>query len=121
VAFADLERSIVPGFLGRSLETRADYCLKFDDGPVLIGVSLSRIPAAGTFGRDRAHHSRPGPQTHGTPDDAALVFQCFEGIELLHIHTPAGSRALVLRLEPLHRQILALLGALYETLYFSSS
>src|SRR5260370_34282109 len=37
------------------------------------------------------------------------VFQCFEGIELLHIQTPTTSRDLVLRLQPLHRLILQLI------------
>ena len=45
------------------------------------------------------------------------VFQCFEGIELLHIQTTATSFVLVLRLQPVHRLILQLLGPLYEKLY----
>jgi transposase len=45
------------------------------------------------------------------------VFQCFEGIELLHVHTSATSRVLVLRLQPIHRLILQLLGPLYENIY----
>jgi transposase len=49
------------------------------------------------------------------------VFQCFEGIELLHIHTFSTSRTLVLRLQPVHQRILALLGPLYEKWYLSSS
>lgn len=49
------------------------------------------------------------------------VFQCFEGIELLHIHTPFTSRTLVLRLQPVHQLILALLGPRYEQFYLSSS
>jgi hypothetical protein len=49
------------------------------------------------------------------------VFQCFEGIELLHIHTPFTSRTLVLRLQPLHQLILSLLGPAYEKFYLSSS
>ena len=50
------------------------------------------------------------------------VFQCFEGIELLHIrHGPdALTTSLVLRLTPLHQQILALLGPTYEQFYTSS-
>src|SRR5262249_7822147 len=52
------------------------------------------------------------------------VFQCFEGIEgieLLHIrHGPdALTTSLVLRLTPLHQQILALLGPTYEHFYES--
>jgi transposase len=51
------------------------------------------------------------------------VFQCFEGIELLHIrHGPAStSTSLILRLMPLHQRILALLGPTYEQLYESSN
>lgn len=45
------------------------------------------------------------------------IFQCFEGIELLHVQTPTTSVTLVLRLEALHRLILALLGPLYEKIY----
>src|SRR5256712_9965293 len=45
------------------------------------------------------------------------VFQCFEGIELLHVHTAATSLVLVLRLQPVHRLILTLLGPLYEKIY----
>jgi len=49
------------------------------------------------------------------------VFQCFEGIELLHIHAFSPSRTLVLRLQPAHQLILSLLGPLYEKWYRSSS
>jgi transposase len=45
------------------------------------------------------------------------VFQCFEGIELLHVSTAASSFILVLRLQPVHRLILQLLGPLYEKIY----
>jgi len=48
------------------------------------------------------------------------VFQCFEGIELLHIRTTTTSRILVLRLQPLHQLILQLLGPLYEKFYLLS-
>ncbi len=45
------------------------------------------------------------------------VFQCFEGIELLHVQTASCSLSLVLRLQPVHRLILHLLGPLYEKIY----
>ena len=45
------------------------------------------------------------------------VFQGFEGIELLHIHTAERTTTLILRLQPLHEQILALLGPPYQRLY----
>ncbi len=48
------------------------------------------------------------------------VFQCFEGIELLHVQTAATSLILVLRLHPVHRLILQLLGPLYEHIYTPS-
>ncbi len=48
------------------------------------------------------------------------VFQCFEGIELLHVHTSTTSLTIVLRLESVHRLILALLGPLYEKIYIPS-
>lgn len=54
------------------------------------------------------------PTTHPT---MRWVFQCFEGIELLHVQTPATSRVLVLRLQPVHRLILHLFGPLYEKIY----
>jgi transposase len=52
------------------------------------------------------------------------VFQCFEGIELLHIRHGPDERtttSLILRLMPLHQQILTLLGPTYEQFYESSN
>jgi transposase len=48
------------------------------------------------------------------------VFQCFEGIELLHVQTSTPSLTIVLRLEAVHRLILALLGPLYEKISIPS-
>lgn len=48
------------------------------------------------------------------------IFQCFEGIELLHISRGSLTQSLVLRLQPLHRQILSLLGPPYLQFYFFS-
>ena len=48
------------------------------------------------------------------------VFQCFEGIELLHVQTATTSLTIVLRLESVHRLILTLLGPLYEKIYIPS-
>jgi len=45
------------------------------------------------------------------------IFQCFEGIELLHICSTVGTQSLVLRLLPMHRLVLALLGPSYEKIY----
>jgi hypothetical protein len=50
------------------------------------------------------------------------VFQCFEGVDLLHIrHGPGPDVALVLRLQPLHQQVLTLLGPAYEQFYQSTN
>jgi transposase len=48
------------------------------------------------------------------------IFQCFEGIELLHVQTARTSLVLVLRLQPVHQLILSLLGPLYEKIYHPS-
>jgi transposase len=48
------------------------------------------------------------------------VFQCFEGIELLHVQIATTLLTIVLRLESIHRRILALLGSLYEKIYIPS-
>jgi transposase len=50
------------------------------------------------------------------------IFQCFEGVDLLHIrHGPGPAVALVLGLQPVHQQVLALLGPSYEELYKSTN
>jgi transposase len=50
------------------------------------------------------------------------VFQCFEGIDLLHVrHGPDPAVALVLRLQPLHQQVLTLLGPTYKEFYKSTN
>jgi transposase len=50
------------------------------------------------------------------------VFQCFEGVDVLHIrHGPGPQIALVLRLQPVHHQVLALLGPGYEEFYKSTN
>lgn len=48
------------------------------------------------------------------------VFLCFEGTELLPLHA-FSSRTLVLRLQPVPRPTLSLLGALAEKRHLSSS
>jgi transposase len=49
------------------------------------------------------------------------IFQCFEGIELLHVRSASDTQSLVLRLQPMHRLVLALLGPPYEHIYKISS
>jgi transposase len=48
------------------------------------------------------------------------VFQCFEGIELLHIRFGSTWQTRILRLQPLHHKILRLLGPPYLQFYFLS-
>jgi transposase len=49
------------------------------------------------------------------------VFQCFEGVDLLRIrHGPDPALAVVLRLQPLHQQVLALLGPTCQEFYKST-
>ena len=48
------------------------------------------------------------------------VFQCFEGIDLLHIRVGSGFQTRVLGLQALHQQILRLLGPEYSQFYFFS-
>jgi len=49
------------------------------------------------------------------------IFQCFEGIELLHIHSASGTQSLILRLLPMHRLVLFMLGLPREKIYKISS
>ena len=48
------------------------------------------------------------------------IFQCFEGIDLLHIRLGSSFQTQILGLQPLHQQILRLLGSAYCQLYFFS-
>ena len=48
------------------------------------------------------------------------IFQCFEGIDLLHIRMGSHWHTQVLGLQALHRQVLRLLGPVYSQFYFFS-
>jgi transposase len=49
------------------------------------------------------------------------LFQCFEGIDLLHLRASDGTVSTqVLRVSALHRQVLLLLGPAYENRYLLS-
>ena len=48
------------------------------------------------------------------------IFQCFEGIDLLHIYVGESVQTQILGLQPLHQRILRLLGSTYCQLYFFS-
>jgi hypothetical protein len=59
------------------------------------------------------------PTSHPT---MRWIFQFFEGVDLLHIrHGPTPAGALALRLQPVHQQVLALLGPTYEDFYKSAN
>jgi hypothetical protein len=62
---------------------------------------------------DQVHKPTARPTTR-------WVFQCFEGIELLHVQHEAALLIIMLRLQPVHRLILALLDPLYEQIYHPS-
>jgi transposase len=49
------------------------------------------------------------------------IFQCFEGIELLHIRAEDHTETLVLGVQALHEQVLALLGPPYQQIYKRSN
>ncbi len=48
------------------------------------------------------------------------IFQCFEGIDLLHIRMGSHWHTQVLGLQALHQQVLRLLGPVYSQFYFFS-
>ena len=86
----------------------------------LLVYRLGQVRLRTRLDETRAVHSRSSPQADSPSYYAALVFQCFEGIELLHVQTAKISRILVLRLQPLHRLILQHLGPPNEKFYFLS-
>ncbi len=47
------------------------------------------------------------------------IFQCFEGIDLLHIRIGSRWQSQILGLQAFHRQVLRLLGPAYSQFYFS--
>ncbi len=49
------------------------------------------------------------------------IFQCFEGIDLLHIRIGSSFQTQVLGLQALHRQVLRLLGPPYSHFYVFSA
>lgn len=74
--------------------------------------------------RQRLQESRQTiPNQVNKPTDRPTmrwVFQCFEGIELLHIRVGSTFQTRILRLQPLHQKILGLLGTAYQQFYFLS-
>ena len=48
------------------------------------------------------------------------IFQCFEGIDLLHIRIGSRWQTQILGLQPLHQRVLRLLGPAFCQIYFFS-
>ena len=116
-----LERSVVSGLFRVPQKARAHRRAGLDHGAL-----------RGTVYRLAEHRLRTRlAQTEQTLPDQLnrptarptmrWIFQCFEGIELLHIHSALGTQSLILRLQPMHRLVLALLGPPYEKIYKTSS
>jgi transposase len=73
--------------------------------------------------RRLAHASQTVPNQLNKPTDRPTmrwIFQCFEGIDLLSIRVGSSFQTQILGLQPLHQQILRLLGSAYCQLYFFS-
>src|SRR2546425_5880768 len=73
--------------------------------------------------RQLASTSQTVPNQINKPTDRPTmrwIFQCFEGIDLLHIRVGLREHLQVLGLQPLHQQILRLLGSTYCQFYFFS-
>jgi transposase len=72
-----------------------------------------RLAATGQTVRDQVRKPTARPALR-------WLFQCFEGIDLLHISAPDGSRATeILRLDALHWRVLHLLGPTHENGYLA--
>lgn len=73
--------------------------------------------------RQLASTSQTVPNQVNKPTDRPTmrwIFQCFEGIDLLHIRVGLREHLQVLGLQPLHQKILRLLGSAYCQFYFFS-
>ena len=73
--------------------------------------------------RQLASTSQTVPNQITQPTDRPTmrwIFQCFEGIDLLHIRVGLREHLQVLGLQPLHQKILRLLGSAYCQFYFFS-
>ena len=73
--------------------------------------------------RQLASTSQTVPNQINKPTDRPTmrwIFQCFEGIDLLHIRVGLREHLQVLGLQPLHQKILRLLGSAYCQFYFFS-
>ena len=83
---------------------------------MFVGLSLAEYRLRTRLAE--THHTVPDQLVKPTARPTMRwVFQCFEGIELLHVQTTTTSLTLVLRLQSVHRLILVLLGPLYEKIY----
>jgi transposase len=73
--------------------------------------------------RQLACTSQTVPNQVNKPTDRPTmrwIFQCFERIDLLHIRLGAHWQTQILGLQPLHQQVLRLLGPTFCQFYFFS-
>ena len=70
-------------------------------------------------------HNQTVPNQKGKPYQKPTmrwVFQCFEGIEVLHINQGQEETLYItLNIKPLHQQILKLLGPIFQKIYLDTS
>jgi transposase len=86
-------------------------------------VATFTLQAEHVLRRQLTAASQTVPNQVNKPTDRPTmrwIFQCFEGIDLLHIHLEARWQTQILGLQPLHQRILRLLGSAYCQCYFLS-
>ena len=89
---------------------------------MVLCLLVSRL-AEQLLRRQLASTSQTVPNQINKPTDRPTmrwIFQCFEGIDLLHIRVGLREHLQVLGLQPLHQKILRLLGSAYCQFYFFS-
>jgi hypothetical protein len=92
---------------------------------VSVGEGQTPMWPSTGYASDSQPRDRPSPARSSsqlTARRCAGCSGCFEGLDLLHIrHGPEPALALVLRVQPIHQQVLALLGPSYEAFYKSTN
>jgi transposase len=116
-------------FLKDPLFRASSVCVKKPERIVALGLIMVRCFLLYRLAEHRlrtrlAHTAQTLPDQLNRPTARPTrrwIFQCFEGIELLHIHSALGTQSLGLRLKPMPHLVLALLGPPYEKIYKCSS
>ena len=97
-------------------ESRRDVSV----GTAVVAMILNGL---GFANRQLQASSQTVPNQVNKPTDRPTmrwIFQCFEGIDLLHIRIGSQWHTQVLGLQPLHQRILRLLGPAFCQIYFFS-